>query len=759
MTALKKRIDYRQVLKYAFSLLLFLVFNNLETSILPYSSAILVTLLIIGFSAFLTPLLYLTAFLIVGEVGFLGAGAIFCIVIVPIILIYRKFKISSQFEYVAFSLIALLGFIFLGNSAYFIPLDKRILTTILILLLSFICIISARAVTEKGLKFKLGLDEFIALAMMASFFGLGLCNLISPFVWKSIAVLVLLIACYIYRIGIGSILCAILGISLAIFHQNINFVSIFLLYGIFCECFMKISRFASALSVLVCDYLLQVIFGIYSNYTYAHLISILCGVICFSVIPTQILSTLKDKLYSFREKQLVKQSINRNRLLLSNKLYDLSNVFTEMASAFNLFKKHNLSEDSVKSFIEKDTFKVVCEECEYFNKCKHKEQNVRFSIRKLIDIGFAKGKLSLIDMPSELSGICVKPNNILYGLNKALADYRAHLVENENLAVGRDLIASEVQGIAEILRGLALDTGTLLKFHDKIEKYLLDQLSKAGFLVSELLLFGEEDNLSVSAIITMKEFSIAEMQNVISKCLNMKMIAVQRSYITEGKLYISFIKANDFDAVFGVAKNTKDGKTESGDTYSVTRISCDKFLIALSDGMGSGENAKNVSSASLSLIESFYKAGLKENLILDTVNKLLTINTEDSFTALDICVVDLKNCSADFIKYGSPYGFIISENGIKIVEGNTLPLGIIDGLKPSVATTTLNDGDIVLLVTDGISDAFNNSGALIDFLRTLTAKNPQTLANEVLDMAINLSGGARKDDMTALAVRIFKKIS
>jgi len=173
--------------------------------------------------------------------------------------------------------------------------------------------------------------------------------------------------------------------------------------------------------------------------------------------------------------------------------------------------------------------------------------------------------------------------------------------------------------------------------------------------------------------------------------------------------------------------------------------------------MGSGDRAENISSVSLSLIESFYKAGLSSALILSTVNKLLSINTEDSFTALDMSVIDLKSCTADFIKYGAPYGFIINEQGIKIVEGNSLPLGIIEELKPSVCTTELNDGDMILLITDGISDAFGSSGEIIDFLRTQSAKNPQTLADEIMEKALKLNDGLKKDDMTALAIRIYKR--
>ena len=754
-----KRFDYITFIKYSLALLSFLIFNNLEKQVLPYSSALLVALLILDFSIILTPLLYLISFLIINQIGFLTCGAIFIGVIIPIVCIYKRFNITSFFEYIAFTLVGMLGFVFIGNTVTQIPLDKRILSTILTVLLTLICTIAGKAIKEKGLKFKFSFDELVAISIIVAIIGLGICNLFSPFIWKSISILILLFACYIYRFGTGSMVSAVLGTSLAIYYSNINFVSVYLLYAIFCQCLMQTSRYVSALSILVCDYLLQVIFGLYSTYTHMHFISILLGLVCFCVIPSQMLLALKDKLYSFREKQLVRQSINRNRSVLSAKLYDLSNVFNEMANAFNLFNNNSLSEEQAKEFLQKDIKKSVCLECEHFRKCKTYENQITTSLCKLIDIGFAKGKLSFIDIPNELSSVCLKPNNILYGLNRSLADYRAKLMEKENLELGRRLIASQSVGIAEILRGLALDTGALLKFNNKLERQVCEELFKAGFLVSEVLLFGELESLSVSLIITMQEFSLDKLQQVVSKTLNTKMTLTQRSYLSDDKLYLSFIKANQHDAIFGFASATKDGSPLSGDTHSVNRISPNKFLLALSDGMGSGEYAQALSSASLSLIESFYKAGLNENLILDTVNKLLTINTEDCFTALDVCVIDLKTCSADFIKYGSPYGFIINQNGIKIVEGNCLPLGIIDGLKPSIANTSLESDDIILLVTDGISDAFNSSGELIDFLRTLTAKNPQTVADQVLERAINLNNGQKKDDMTALAVRVYKCIS
>ena len=144
-------------------------------------------------------------------------------------------------------------------------------------------------------------------------------------------------------------------------------------------------------------------------------------------------------------------------------------------------------------------------------------------------------------------------------------------------------------------------------------------------------------------VVAMKEFPLTQLQDVVSKTLNVKMAIEDKISITAEKEYITLRKSDEYDAVFGIAKATKDGSAKSGDTHSMTKISCDKFLVALSDGMGSGSDAENVSSTSLSLIESFYKSGLDDQLILDTVNKLLSINTEDYFTALDISIINLKN--------------------------------------------------------------------------------------------------------------------
>lgn len=757
MKHLLKNLDFVCVMKYAFLFFCFLISANLERSVLPYSAAVFVCALACGSAIIPSFILFVLSFLCMGAVGLLASQSIFAFLFSIIVFVYRRTNTKIGAGISAFALVCMLAFVLLGDTSVFYTVEKRILTSVLTALISFVSIVALKSITKKGLKFKFSYEEYACSAVIFALFGLGICNFLSPYVWRIICAFTILLTCYLFRTGISALISCILGVSFAIYYNDLTHVSILLMLSVATEGLKPLSRYLSAIGLILTDYLAQLIFGIYGAYGIVDFLTLLAGCLIFCVIPEKLLLELKEKLYSFRERHLVRQTINRCRQKISNRLFEVSNVFSEMAGAFDAFKKNAVTEDGAKNLIERQVFSTNCLECEHRMRCKRYESVIRTNFSKIIDIGFAKGKLSLIDLPKELSSVCMRPNDILFSINKLLADFRNYALENANHNSGRDLIAAQASGVSEMLGGLALETGTQLKYQNRLERNLCSNLFKNGFIVSEVLIYGEKERLTVNLITLMKEIPVQNMQNIISKTVGLNMILCERTEILGDKCFLSFKKATEYDAVYGLSRAVKDGSIASGDTHAVTRIEGDRLLIALSDGMGSGVQAQTISSTALSLIESFYKAGLSSQLILNTVNKLLSINTEDSYTALDLSVVDLKTCSADFIKYGCPYGFIISEQGIRIVEGNSLPLGIINELKPSVCTAQLNDGDIILLLSDGVSDAFSSSGELIDFLRSVPAKNPQSLADEILTEALKKNNHQKKDDMTALAIRIFKR--
>ena len=753
----KANITYQSFLRYLLFFLLFLVFNCIEKQVYPYSTCILVYCTYSSCNIILSWLLYLLSFLVLGRVGLLAPCGIICLFFLIVWLLHRKSKHKSEFLYSAYTTIAMISFIILGDNTDLISLERRIIVAVITTLLSLLTIIAGRALKQKGLKLKFSFEEFISLVVVTSIFGLGLCNLISPLLWKTVIAFTILFVCYLFNFSVSSIVCAVLGLSLSLYYGNVHYLSIYLLIGLIAQMLMPISKYFSSLSIMLTDCLSHIIFGIYQAYQIFDLLPLIIGSAFFCILPKKFLQDFKDRISLFKEKQLARQSINRNRLMLSNRLYELSGVFTEISSAFKNFNLNDMSEQDAKKNICNQIITNLCTNCTNKENCHATKRAKLDCIEKMIDIGFAKGRLSLIDMPKNLAEICSKASDVIYYSNRLIADYRSYCLDKQNVLGGRELLSEEADGVAQILRGLALEEGTTLNFQRKTEALLTENLLKNGILVTEVLIYGNGDDIKVSLIVSSTDYQIEKLQRLISNTLAKPMTLCEKTNLTQDKCYMLLRKSCNYDAVFGIAQTTKDGSNSSGDTHSVIKINEQKFLVALSDGMGSGSKAEKVSASALSLIESFYKAGLNSNLILNTANKLLSINSDDTFTALDIAVIDLNSCHADFIKYGSPYGFLISENGIRIIEGNSLPLGILQELKPSICKTSMENENMLLLVTDGISDAFGESSAIIDYLRSVPALNPQSLADGILEKALELSDGKANDDMTALAVRIFKR--
>lgn len=749
--------DYNVILKYLFILLTFVLLNNIEKTVYPYSISAYSAFIAIKVNPFICSILLLFSFVVLGEYGLLASVSLTCVIFTSVYFLYKKYNLKSLFEFSIYTTFSLAGFLILGNTINEISLYKKASICVITLLMNIVSLISLNALYTKGLKIKLRKEEYLSLSLFIVLLGLGISNLITPLLYKGIAILLILLIGYFFESGMPSLTSAILGISLSIYYNNVNYVALFLSFGILVECFMNVSRRATGILLIAFEYGLQYFFNVYPSFQYYDVIATASACLFFIMIPTKPLKTLKENFEIYNEKQLVKQTINRNRIYLSNRLYEISGVFSEMSNAFSQFKTVEVSVEKAKKTCYKKINSSVCSNCENYHKCNRFDVEIESGIKKIIDIGFAKGKLSLIDFPGELSTHCVHPSDLIFGLNKFIAEYKTYQLQSGNVKNGRELIKNEADGMKELLKCLALESGELLKYHSNVEKELTAKLLDNGINASEVLIYGEKERIKIGLILIAKEFSLRKIIDIISKTVQREVSLFEKNNITEDKYYLSFKVASKYDAVFGISKTVKDGSKISGDTYSVSKLDNGRFLIAIADGMGSGENAENVSSITLSLIESFYKSGMKSEIILPTVNKLLSLYTDDIFTALDVSVIDLYSCTADFIKYGSPYGFIINDSGIKIVEGSSLPLGIINEIKPTVCNTELNDGDMILIVSDGVSDSFGSSGDFIDYLRKIPAKNPQTLTDNIMKNAINKNNGERKDDMTALAVRVFKK--
>ena len=250
MKRLVKSLDYVKVIKYLFVFLSFLLFNSIELQPFLYSAAPLAATLSHGASPIITSLIFICSFVVLGRPGLLGSAAICAAVLVIINAVHKHYKQPPKFAACAYVFLSLIGFIFLGDTLTQIPFEKRVFTCLITVFLCFFCVLGYGAVVEKGLRFKLGFEEFASISVLTTLLGLGICNLCSPLIWRIVSVAIILTLCYFYRTGIATIASSVLGISFALYYNEISFVALFLVWTITAESLMPLSRYIAAISII-----------------------------------------------------------------------------------------------------------------------------------------------------------------------------------------------------------------------------------------------------------------------------------------------------------------------------------------------------------------------------------------------------------------------------------------------------------------------------------------------------------------------------
>ena len=191
------------------------------------------------------------------------------------------------------------------------------------------------------------------------------------------------------------------------------------------------------------------------------------------------------------------------------------------------------------------------------------------------------------------------------------------------------------------------------------------------------------------------------------------------------------------------------------------RLDDGKYLVALSDGMGSGQEARKASKTAINMLSRMLGSGFDKDTSLELINSSMYINgKEDSFATLDIAIFDLHRGNMEFMKNGACPTFIKNRREVNIVKSVSLPTGILEEVDLVVYDKDLKDKDIIIMCTDGVLESnaeYENKELWVkNLLEEIDTDKAQRIADILLAQAKENGGGILKDDMTVLAVKIEK---
>lgn len=344
---------------------------------------------------------------------------------------------------------------------------------------------------------------------------------------------------------------------------------------------------------------------------------------------------------------------------------------------------------------------------------------------------------------------------------------RQLLLTERRIWENRQIIKGHLNEMAKIMTEVASEVMCYRPMEGKKKRILVQAMRDEGIRLENPCYVPREDGRETVAVTMSTQgkhsLSAEEAANMISVLLDQRLqLSVGSPYLIE-KEPQSFVLEEEagFLALTGFSRAVKENETISGDNYAVIETEKGRRTIILSDGTGSGEQAGKDSGQVLDLMEKLLEAGYGTDSAVNMVNtSLYALGEDQKHPTLDICDIDLYQGTCEIRKVGGAATFLKRGEEVETLSTGSLPLGIFQSVVIQPICRQLQDEDFLVMVTDGVVDAFGAEQYEQGLLRAVAGikgQNPWEIAEKLLRMAICASGGRIRDDMTVGVVGIWRQ--
>ena len=355
-------------------------------------------------------------------------------------------------------------------------------------------------------------------------------------------------------------------------------------------------------------------------------------------------------------------------------------------------------------------------------------------------------------------------------INKSYKLSKINFVWKKKLDEKNKSMSVQLQGVSEVISDLADDIRDSKneKYTDKKE-LIRKILMQKGIVISDIKIKKNDSDRTIVTIYTKDcdeniENMAKKIGRVLTKVLQEKMTLQKKKSSLKpdnDSLVFSFISSDLYNLNVGIARAKKYGSPVSGDTSLQTKLNDGKYLLAISDGMGSGPEARKSSKIAIKMLERMLTSGFKKDVSIKMINSTLSANNdEDMYATLDILILDLYQGNIEFIKNGACPTYIKRNKEVELVNSISLPTGIVNDIDLVVYDKDIKDGDIIVMCSDGIVESnteyLHKELWLKYFLEELQTDDVQQIADLIISEAIDNDYGKEKDDMTVIVAKVSK---
>lgn len=619
----------------------------------------------------------------------------------------------------------------------------------------------------------------IALCALGEFSVFGFC------VRNILSIFIVLVLGWKHGVLIGTTAGVTIGVTLGIIaNSEPVVVAAFAISGMIAGILNKFGKIG-----VICGFILG---NIVLSYVASGLVfnvillkEILIAGIALLAVPKNVKLNIESMIGDKKLLPLIRNRRLNNTTDTINKLNNISDALKDMANTYKKAAATTITEEDIR---EKNKQQFIIE---FLNTTEHLESNILYDITqdvegKIVDDIFNYLLENQFIKERDLINILAKNNNYVVGfdedekkknydiekmvnaINSAFRLSKMNFIWSKKLDEEKKNFETQLNGVSKAISEIAENIDKENKsedlFEDKKEQIVL-LLKQKNIIVQEISITKKEnDRYKISLYIDNQdgENKGKTIINIINKVLEEKMIIQEREVIeNENITKYDIISDDKFLLDIGISQYTKDGMSVSGDSTIKMKLKDGKYLLAISDGMGSGPEAKKSSQIVTKMLKRLLNSGFERDTSVELINSNLLNVADDVFATLDIAIIDLYKGNIEFIKNGACPTYIKNSKKVQIIKSLTLPTGVVNQINTDVFDKDIDANDIVVMISDGIMDSnieYKNKELWVKYLlEDMETTNSQKIADIILKESIDNNFGKVKDDMSTIVCKFIRK--
>ena len=366
------------------------------------------------------------------------------------------------------------------------------------------------------------------------------------------------------------------------------------------------------------------------------------------------------------------------------------------------------------------------------------------------------GKIEKGDFPNDFSKHCSRIAEMTVSVNRNYQEFLMQESAERRVAQVRSVVTDQFSTTGRMLRDIANELELFERFDFESAQAINEALHESSITPMDVSCRLDRHNRMVVEVeAPASDRSRMGKNNVIRaicRSTGRKFEAPCIS-VAKDKCRLQMSERPVYQVILGTAQHSCANGTLCGDSYECFNDGTGRYIAMISDGMGTGGRAAVDGAMASGIMATLIQAGVGFDCALKIANSALMVKSgEETLSTLDVASVNLFDGKLEFMKAGAPISFVRKKGEVQRLDAVSLPVGILEEAMFSRVSTQVEDGDFVVMFSDGV--IASGEGWVAETLEDWTDGDPKELAELLMEKAVKNRTDGHDDDITVVVLKL-----